>query len=195
MTEKDKRIINKLKAIISNTPYAGEKSTAINVLKKYCLKHNIDESDLESDEKKYFEYIVSGKAPYEEYDENASLFIVVAEKFYERRNEDFFEQGHKGGQIDDKYYYRLFMTYADFVSLIAEYEFYKNAFEKARKKAFQEWQRNFFRAFLMKQNLLLKCKDEEDYFEMPTEEEMKREQQVVAMSEDIKKCNYHKQIK
>lgn len=39
MTDKEKRIVDKLKAIIKNTPYEGEKSTAINVLKKYCLKH------------------------------------------------------------------------------------------------------------------------------------------------------------
>lgn len=193
MTEEEKRIVKKLKAIINNTPYDGEKNTALNVLKKYCLKHNISESDLDDNEKRYFEYVVNGKSCYEKYDENASLFEVVARKFYERRNEDFYEQGHRGGEFGGKYHYQLYMTYEDFISLISEYEFYKNAFKKAKKKSFTEWERNFFRAFLMKQKLLLKPTDEDD-MSIPTPDEIRREEQVMAMASGIKKANYYKQI-
>lgn len=194
MTDKERKIINKLKAIIKDTPYAGEKATAINVLKNYCLKHNIDESELEESEKKHFEYIVHGKQSDPALDENIALFEVICQKFYERRNENFWEQGHRGYQDGHAFRYYLLMTSEDFINLIAEYEFYKKAFKKAYKKAFSDWERDFFRAFLKKQNLLLKPDDDEP-FKPFTKEELLREERVDLIASDVEHKPFHKQIK
>lgn len=194
MNDKEKTIINKLKALIENTPYAGEKSTAINVLKNYCLKHNISDSELEDSEKKYFEYFVTGCRDGKHFDENIELFEVVCQKFYERRNESFWEQEHKGLQFKKQFRYLLYMTSTDFINLIAEYEFYKSAFKRSYKKAFAQWQKDFFRAFLKKQNLLLKP-TEENFFESPTASEIRREERVDLIASEIEKKHFHKQIK
>jgi hypothetical protein len=193
MTDKERKIINKLKAIIKDTPYAGEKATAINVLKNYCLKHNIDESELQESEKKRFEYIVHGRQSDLVWDENIALFEVICQKFYERRNENFWEQGHRGYQDEHAFHYYLLMTSEDFINLIAEYEFYKKAFKKAYKKAFSDWEKDFFRAFLKKQNLLLNP-DDDDYFEAPTQEQLAREKRSALIAEDIDEAKYHKQL-
>lgn len=193
MTDKEKRIVEKLQALIKDTPYAGEKETAINVLKNYCLKHGIEEWELNNNHKQTFEYIIHDNIDnfFGEY----HLFSVIARHFYERRNEDYFNQGHRYRQKKKKYLVLLLeMTSEDFVNLIAEYEFYKKAFNKSYKKAFEQWQRDYFRAFLMKQNLLFNANPNEEV-RIPTSEEIEREQRVISMTTDIKKVDFYKQLK
>jgi len=192
MTDKERRIVEKLQALIKDTPYAGEKATAISVLKNYCLKHGIEEWELNSNHKQTFEYVIRDNIdnPFGEY----NLFEVIARHFYERQNENFWEQGHRYYQKNKKTLVLLLeMTSEDFVNLIAEYEFYKKAFNKSYKKAFEQWQRDYFRAFLMKQDLLFDA-DPNKEIRIPTEEEIEREQRVISMTTDIKKVDFYKQL-
>ena len=192
MTEKERRIVEKLQALIKNTPYAGEKQTAINVLKNYCLKHNISEEELGSVELQNFEYIIKDN-PNNKFD-LWWLFEVIGRHYYERTGRNFFDEDIRY-HVESKKKTFLFLriTSSDFVNLISEYEFYARNFSKEKRKAIKEFERNFFRAFLMKQDLLFESDiTEEDYFLDP--KEIAREQQVMAMAEDIAENKFLKQI-
>lgn len=194
MTEKEKRIIEKLKALIKDTPYEGEKKTALNVLKNYCLKHNIDEAELELEMTKKFEYVIHGSISSETTIDDYTIFSVIARHYFKRQGKDFYEMGFRYYEkTPNKLILFMELPPQDFVNLISEYEFYLKAYKKEHKKAFKNFERTFYRAFLMQQDLLFPADPDEEQKEL-TGEELEREIEVINQSSKIKKVQYFKQL-
>lgn len=155
MTDKEKQIVDKLKRLINNTPYEGERNTALNVLKKYCLAHGITEEDLDSQEEANFSYDL--------YDQNSyNIFQCVCFHFFNRRkrishrNEldkfvSYFEYRHKRNSI----FVEIKCSPSEFAALIGEFEVYKSSFNKQLKKRIAELKERYLRAYLDKNDLLL----------------------------------------
>lgn len=192
MTPKERAIIEKLQALIKSTPYEGEKQTALNVLKNYCLKHNINEAELATETEKMFTYIVNGSPEATNVITDYDLFSVIARHYFNRQGKDFYQMGFTYRLEGNKTILKMNLTPSDFVNLIAEYEFYLKAYKKSYKKEFKDFQFRFYRAFLMQQDLLFKPKEksEEEYSEEAIEEEM----DVIKQSKKIDKVHYFKQI-
>lgn len=163
MNSKDERIIQKLKAIIDDTPYPGEREAALNVLERYCLAHNISEEDLDNSiEEQIFSYDIPRGENYEW----AQLLRCVTYYYFERKGKSF-----KGRS--ELYEYRAkklrnllrmeFKCYpAEFIEIIAEYEVYAAAFKKQLNAFLKKKHKEFLRAFLDKNDLLLPP----DYFKL-----------------------------
>lgn len=153
MNDEEKRIVNKLKALIDNTPYAGEKATALNVLKKYCEKHNISEEELNEPEEKTFDYDISRD------DYTIGIFRCVAFWFFDRKGINFSEglkfYTYKGKKFKHLACCEIHCKPADFVELVAEFEQYNAAFKKQLSRFLKKQKDEFKRAFLDKNNLLL----------------------------------------
>lgn len=155
MTDKEKQIVEKLKRLINNTPYEGERNTALNVLKKYCLLHGITEEDLDGQEEVNFYYDL--------YDQNSfNIFQCVCFHFFSRRNRisrtseldkfvSYFEYKHKRNSI----FVEIKCSPGEFAALIGEFEVYKSSFNKQLKKRIAELKDKYLRAYLDKNNLLL----------------------------------------
>lgn len=195
MTEKERKIIEKLKALIKDTPYEGEKQTALNVLKNYCLKHGINETELETKTEQKFTYKVKGLYSSEKINP-IDLFIVIARHYFKRQGKDFYKMGFEYYSDKRKNETHFYMTLppSDFINLIAEYEFYAKAYKKAYKKQLRDFDFKFYRAFLMKHDLLFDPDPNEEQKEL-SEEEIEKEMEVTRMSEKITKSHYFKQIK
>ena len=133
---KDERIIQKLKAIIADTPYPGERETALNVLKRYCLAHNISEEDLDNSIQ---EQIFSYDVPRGKNQEWAGLLRCISYHYFERKG-----KAHEAESRFKQYTYRdqglrnlinieIKCYPAEFIEIIAEYEVYAAAFKKQVK--------------------------------------------------------------
>lgn len=155
MTEKERRVVEKLKALIADTPYKGEKETAIRVLKNYCLKHNISEADLDGVEIREFTYELGDQ-------DSHNIFICVSFHYFKKNKrivniaeldavESFW---HRRGQRNSNFV-KLLCSPGDFAALIAEFEIYKVAFKKQLKKWLAKQKFKFEKAFLDKHDLLI----------------------------------------
>ena len=165
MNSKDERIIQKLKAIIADTPYPGERETALNVLKRYCLAHNISEEDLDNSIQ---EQIFSYDVPRGKNQEWAGLLRCISYHYFERKG-----KAHEAESRFKQYTYRdqglrnlinieIKCYPAEFIEIIAEYEVYAAAFKKQVKAFLKKKHEEFLRAFLDKNDLLLPP----DYFKL-----------------------------
>lgn len=192
MTEKEKRIVDKLKAIIKNTPYEGEKNTAINVLKKYCLKHNINFEELaNTEEAQEFNYTIKEKVGYEY--GLVDFFITLIKKHFQRKKEDF---SHKDvwyyESKKNTYCFSLKVKTSDFFEIVAEYEFYSKHYVEEYKKQLKDFKMKYFRAFLSKHSLLLDPSDDDE--RELTDEEKRLFYEASILEEDITKKDYFIQI-
>ena len=193
MTDKEKRIVDKLKAIIKNTPYEGEKNTTINVLKKYCLLHNLNFEELaNTEELQEFNYTIKEKVGYDY--GLVDFFCTLIKKHFQRKKEDFnykdiwFYESKK-----NKYSFTLKMKTSDFFEIVAEYEFYSKHYVKEYEKQLIDFKMKYFRAFLSKHSLLLEPSDDDEKELTAKEERLFFEAKIMA--DDIEKINYFKQIK
>ena len=155
MTDEEKRIVKKLKAIINNTPYPGEKATAMNVLKNYCLKHGITSEQLDVDEEKEFEYIITDKYHICLYLlKNISFWVF---KRHEKRWSDESFSVYVYCDPRKKAYdiIRIRTTTAVFLEIIGEFEVYNVAFKKQLNNYIHDKRKEFTRAFLEAHDLLI----------------------------------------
>ena len=169
MTEKEKRIVEKLKAIINNTPYEGEKATALNVLRNYCKKHNLDLNTILSKEPSggdvkdhIYEFTNSSKY-------RRKLVFQTVANYMQRKGFD-----HKGlsytqfGKRIRVYIPKV--TSEDYLIIVTLCELYW--------KGFKNQIDDFYIAFLTKNQLFI----EPDSIEQPTLEELERYERASLMA-------------
>ena len=197
MNDKERRIVDKLKALIANTPYEGEKQTAINVLKKYCLEHNISEEELDEPSEKEFQYDIANDSwAY-------GLFKCVSFHFFDRKGEasQFNEKIRFYEYTDRKYKHllcvKIICSLADFAELIAEFQQYNSAFKKQLKRFLKKKNDEFQRAFLDKNNLLLPFDFYKRIGEERPEDQVKYFEEAISYEitlSEVKKIDIYKQL-
>lgn len=199
MTEEEKRIVKKLQGIINDTPYPGEKATALNVLKKYCLKHGITLDQLETDEEKVFDYEIVDKS-------NTGGVLLLSIVFWTLKRHK--KPWHDERMLSFRYncrskqsvrLYKIKTTTEIFLEIISEFEVYFRAYKKQVRNYLRDMKIEFTRAFLDAHDLLLPSDEfkPKRIGEEKLEDDIKRFWEAAAYRETLSRVEHvtvHKQI-
>lgn len=121
MTDKQKSILSKIKAIIDDTPYDGERESATAMFNRLCKKYGIEPSDFENAElgTKFIKY---PKDCMEKRIVYHAIWKIHEDKF--KRQPSLWSRGDKKNHIGIK------LTNAELIELSAYVDFYLLAFRR-----------------------------------------------------------------
>ena len=183
MTDREKRIIKKLQAIIKGTPYEGEKATAMNVLRNYCKTQHINLDELSDDElnaneikERYYEFVDNG------YRGQLVTQVICRCMSEFGRPQREIRYGIRG----KKKIYLIEVNSEEYLTIVTRCELYW--------KAYKEQLKQFNLAFLMKNHLLGEAPIDAPE---PTEEELERYKKASLMStfmDEVRDPNKHKRL-